>query len=119
MCVTAEGHVYYWGSRNYIEPHRMVAFDAILGSRKPVQVRCTFICICAWRCPLPPASHIVVVLSLFGQVAAGDNTCAVVDSAGALYTWGKGFWTGALGHGNSSQKQPKLVKAFATSPVAR
>jgi alpha-tubulin suppressor-like RCC1 family protein len=53
------------------------------------------------------------------QLAAGDNTSAVVCRDGSLYTWGKGMFTGALGHGKmKGLRQPARVAAFDGVPVS-
>lgn len=54
------------------------------------------------------------------SIAAGENTCAAIGNDGALYTWGKNFMNGGLGHGERrGEKQPKLVKALAGKFVTK
>lgn len=85
----AEGSaVYQWGSRQFLEPKRLV-LDSIVGTKDA------------------PSGDTVV------QVSAGENSSAFVTSNGFLYTWGKNLMSKALGHGSGTGfTQPKKVDTF-------
>lgn len=119
LAITDDNGVYYWGSRQFIEPERLTTLDGTLGGSlpltRPPPTRLPCVCL---RPPLTMTAVRCAGKDVV-QVAAGDGFSAAVTAAGEVFTWGKGYMSGALGHAKSKgEKHPRHVEAFSEMSVA-
>lgn len=97
LAVTRSGRVYQFGSRAFLQPSLVDTGYIRPGGGKEQSVKISAV-----------------------AVAAGEGVSALVDSAGALFTWGKNLSTGMLGHKEYSlgTTLPVRVEALVGLPVA-